>query len=497
MGIVIRQSSISTALTFIGIGLGYLNVLYFFPLYLSPEQIGLTRVIQDFAMLMVPFAQFGISQATLKFYPSFATKRERSDGFLTLMIMLALTGFLIFLILFNILNDPITNIFSKRSPEVNNYLGLVIVLTLILVIYNIISDYSRSLLKTVAPNFLREVFLRFLTTLSIFLYFLNVVDFDGFLSLIVGAYFLNLVLLISYLIRKGEFRISFNLANIVSWQQLKQIVQYGFFALIGASGALIIAKVDSVMVTSLLGTYSNGIYTTAFYMAVVIEVPRRMIVQISTPLISRGLEKENYNEVNTIYRKTALNQLIVGALLFIGLWANLDSIYTFVPNNEIYALGKWVVVIIGVAKLIDMGAGLNGEIIILSKYYRSNIILTGALAVFLIFSNLILIPRFGIIGAAYGTAFSLIMFNLIKYLFLLKKMSFQPFSINNLKVFLIGSAVLAAALGIPKLHDPLIDIIVRSAIITLLYSTLIILSRSSEDVMTIFEKTMAFIRRKQ
>ena len=79
MGIVIRQSSISTALTFIGIGLGYLNVLYFFPLYLSPEQIGLTRVIQDFAMLLVPFAQFGISQATLKFYPSFAKEKEKSE----------------------------------------------------------------------------------------------------------------------------------------------------------------------------------------------------------------------------------------------------------------------------------------------------------------------------------------------------------------------------------------------------------------------------------
>ena len=136
MGIVVRQSTISTALTFIGIGVGYLNVLYFFPLYLSPEQIGLTRVIQDFAMLLVPFAQFGLSQATLKFYPSFAKEKKKSDSFLTLMISLALIGFIVFLVLFNLLNEPITSIFSKRSSEVNNYLSLVITLTFILVIYN-------------------------------------------------------------------------------------------------------------------------------------------------------------------------------------------------------------------------------------------------------------------------------------------------------------------------------------------------------------------------
>jgi len=497
MGIVIRQSSISTALTFVGVGLGYLNVLYFFPLYLSPEQIGLTRVIQDFAMLLVPFAQFGLSQATLKFYPSFAKEKDKSDSFLTLMIGLALIGFIIFIIIFNLLNEPITSIFSKRSPEVNNYLSLVIILTFILVIYNIITDYTRSLLKIVAPNFLREVLLRLLTTVSIFLYFFKVVDFEGFLLLIVGSYFVNLLLLISYLLGRGNFKVRLNLTGIITGAELREIIKYGFFALIGASGAVIIAKVDSVMVTSLLSTYSNGIYTTAFYMAVVIEIPRRMIAQISTPLIARNLEKENYEEVGLIYGKTAINQLIIGALLFIGLWANLDSIYTFVPNNEVYVLGKWVVVIIGIAKLIDMGAGLNGEIIILSKYYKVNIIFTGALAIFVVLFNFLLIPAYGITGAAIGTGFSLLIFNIIKYIFLLKKMSFQPFTSNNLKVFLIGSLVLTTALVTPKFDNALSDIVIRSILITLVYSSLIILSRASEDVMKIFEQLKNLIRKRQ
>jgi O-antigen/teichoic acid export membrane protein len=450
-----------------------------------------------FAMLLVPFAQFGLSQATLKFYPSFAKEKDKSDSFLTLMVGLALLGFVIFLIIFNLLNEPITSIFSKRSPEVNNYLSLVIILTFILVIYNIITDYTRSLLKIVAPNFLREVLLRLLTTISIFLYFFKIVDFEGFLLLIVGSYFVNLLLLISYLVGRGNFKVRLNLSGVIASSELREIIKYGFFALIGASGAVIIAKVDSVMVTSLLSTYSNGIYTTAFYMAVVIEIPRRMIAQISTPLIARGLEKENYQEVGLLYNKTALNQLIIGALLFIGLWANLDSIYTFVPNNEVYVLGKWVVVIIGLAKLIDMGAGLNGEIIILSRYYKVNIIFTGALAILVVLFNLLLIPAYGITGAAIGTGFSLTIFNIIKYIFLLKKMSFQPFTSNNLKVFLIAVFVLTIALLTPKFDNALSDIVVRSILITLVYTSLIVLSRVSEDVMKIFEQLKNLIHKRQ
>ena len=59
MGIVIRQSAISTALSYAGVVIGYVNLLILFPRYMSPEEVGLARIIQDAAMLMVPFAQLG------------------------------------------------------------------------------------------------------------------------------------------------------------------------------------------------------------------------------------------------------------------------------------------------------------------------------------------------------------------------------------------------------------------------------------------------------
>ena len=45
MGLVIRQSFKSTLLTYVGVGLGALNLLFFFPRYLNPELIGLRELL--------------------------------------------------------------------------------------------------------------------------------------------------------------------------------------------------------------------------------------------------------------------------------------------------------------------------------------------------------------------------------------------------------------------------------------------------------------------
>jgi len=222
-----------------------------------------------------------------------------------------------------------------------------------------------------------------------------------------------------------------------------------------------------------------------------------MITQISTPIIARSLENNRFDEISAIYRKSALNQLIIGSLLLIGILANLDNIYLLIPNSNVYILGKWIVVIIGIGKLIDMGAGLNGEIIILSKYYRVNILLTAFLAMVTIGANLLLIPRYGIQGAAFGTAFSLFIFNLIKFIFIYSKFGIQPFSFNNVKVIFIAGLILAISLQFPSMDEIIMDILIRSAAITIGFSSLILITKCSEEIEQLFNSLLDFIRKQK
>jgi O-antigen/teichoic acid export membrane protein len=256
---------------------------------------------------------------------------------------------------------------------------------------------------------------------------------------------------------------------------------------------ILIGKMDSLMVTGFLGLTSVAVYTTAFYMATVIEIPKRAITQATTTLLARAFEKNDLQEIETLYRKTAINQLIIGMLLMIGIWANLESLFILMPKGEIYRAGSQVVILVGIAKLIDMAFGPSSEIIGLSRFYWFNLVCVSLLAVVVVITNYFFIPRFGITGAAYGSVIALIMYNAVKFIFIYLRMGIHPFTFATVKVVLISSAVVLMCVFLPRVHNVFADVLYRSAVITVVFSILIIGTRSSEEVNKIFRQVLTFI----
>lgn len=489
MGIVIRQSIISTAISYCGVAIGYVNLLYLYPKFLDPDQIGLMRTIQDAAILFTPFAQFGLAQSILKYYPRMVSNPETSGSFIRLILLLALIGFGIFLLAFKIFETPILSYFETNANEIIGYSSLVLWLTLILLILAILEAYSRSLLKTIVPNFLREIVARLLLAILVMLYFTGYLDFNQFIISTALAYLTCLIILILYLKYHGALKI-ITTPQPIDKTEIPGLLKYSLLSFAGMAGMIIIGKVDSIMVSGLLGLTANAVYTTAFYMATVIEIPKRALMQISMPMISRAFEKNDLDDIKRIYQKTSINQFIVGGLILIGIWANLHNIFALMPKGEIYEAGKYVVLIIGVGKLIDMMFGPSSEIIVLSKYYSFNIVLIILLAITLITANNLLIPKYGIDGAAYGSAMALVVFNLIKYVFIYFTLRMQPFNRATLKVVGISIVALGINYMIPKLNWVPLDLVIRSAAITLTYSSLIFLSKASPDGNKVFQKVL-------
>lgn len=495
MGIVIRQSIYSTIISYAGVVIGYINLLYLYPKFLSLDQIGLFRTIQDAAILLAPFAQFGLTQSIFRFYPQFVKDKSTSHTFITLMMLLALAGFAIFFVIFKIFETPLLAYFQDNAKEIIQYSSWVIWLTLLMVMISALEAFSRSLLKTIVPNLLREIVARLLLSVLVLLYFSGVLSFDQFVIGSVVTYLICLLLLISYLWQQGEISIQTDFKSL-DQNKFTELIKYSLLSFAGMAGMILIGKVDSMMVSAMLGLASNAIYTTAFYMATVIEIPKRALSQITMPLISKAFEQNEIKEVASLYRKTSINQFIIGSLLFIGVWINLDNIFNLMPKGENFELGKWVVIIIGFGKLMDMLFGPSSEIIVLSKYYRFNIILIILLASMVIISNNMLIPRYGIEGAAWGSAFALITFNVIKYIYIYIKYRIQPFEWATLKVLAIGGVTLAINAILFKIDNTLIDIIIRSSVVTIVFSSLIIWSRASVDATGIFRKMISLVRKR-
>lgn len=480
MGLVVRQSIQSSIISYTGVAIGYVNLLYLYPKFLSLEQVGLFRTIQDAAILFSPFAQFGLAQTIVRYYPRLVKDKHTSQAFINLILLLSLLGFGIFLLAFKIFESSILSYFEDNAAQIIQYTSIVIGSTFLLVLIAVLEAFSRSLLKTVIPNLLREVVSRLLLSVLVLLYFAQVFTFDEFILGSLISYLIWLVILIGYLWLNGELTFNTNLTSL-DRKHLPDLLQFSLLSFAGMAGMILVGKLDSIMVSAMLGYAANAFYTTAFYMATVIEIPKRALSQLAMPLISRAFEKGDTNEVASIYQKTSINQMIVGLLLLIGVWINLDSVFALMPKGDSYVAGKWVVIIVGGGKLMDMIFGPSSEIIVLSRYYAFNIVLILLLAAVVIVSNNILIPQMGIEGAAWGSALALTVFNVVKFFFIYWKVGIQPFQLKTLIVLAIGGITFLFNFLIPALDLLVLDILLRSSLVTILFSALIYFSKSSPE----------------
>ncbi|MEM7549084.1 MAG: oligosaccharide flippase family protein [Bacteroidota bacterium] len=487
MGIVIKQSLISSTIAYAGVILGAVNTLFILPAYLSFEQIGLYRAIIAISTISFPFALVGLSSITLKYIPRYKENEELKHRFFQFLLFLLVPAFLIFLVLFKVAREPLFGFMAKESPEVARYDFLIIVLVFINASTTLFDSFTRIHLNIVVVNIAREVVIKLMTGILVLLYAVDLLTFDQLLNSLILNYSAALILLALYSVNKGHYKPSLKpfLIPVDFW---KSIMPFGLISMLGSFSALIVSNVDILMVSAMLGLDKNGIYSTVMYMAIVIEIPRRILTQIASPLVSHAFEKNDLKEVNNIYKKTSLNLLIGGALFYLGIILNLDGILRLLPSGESLSAGKYVVILLGLGKLIDMGAGVNGEIVVLSKYYKFNLVSIAVLAACTIGFNLLFIPVFDMNGAAIATLVSLFLFNLSKFTFLFVKFKMQPFNLNTLKVIFITLAVYFIGSWLPVIEIAILDIILKSLFVLLIFGILIYWSKASEDVNQVIEK---------
>jgi O-antigen/teichoic acid export membrane protein len=493
MGVAIRQSILTSLISYAGVVVGYISLLYLYPKFLTPDQVGLLRTIQDAAMLMVPFATMGLAQAVLRYFPQYSTEQQTQRAFVGLMLLFALAGFLLFAAVFYAFENEILAFFEENASDVIHYKNLIVGLIFLLLFLTLFEQLSKSILHVAFPNFLRDIVIRILQAVLVTLYYFNVFDFRQFITGSVLIYVLTLSMLVIYLAR-NSVAASFKGLHIFSFKKIKEILQYSSLSFIGLSAMILIGKIDSIMVSGMLGLADVAIYTTAFYMATVIEIPKRAITTATTTLLARSFEKSNLPEVETLYKKTSLHQLIIGSLLFIGVWSNLDNIFLLMPNGSIYSTGGKVIILVGLAKLFDMTFGPSSEIISLSPYYRFNIICIAVLAAVVITCNYFFIPVFGINGAAYSSVLALVGYNVIKYIFIYVRLNMQPFTRHTLTVSAISLVVALTNVVLPKVDNVVIDIAYRSSVITALFSLLIISSKCSDEINEMFSRVVTKIK---
>jgi O-antigen/teichoic acid export membrane protein len=267
------------------------------------------------------------------------------------------------------------------------------------------------------------------------------------------------------------------------------------FSILNGFSLVIIQNVDVIMVNSMIGLDSAGVYSICFIFGVVVSLPARSIYKIANIVAAEAWKVNDLKTINDIYEKSCLTLFIIGLLFFLGVWVNIENIYHILGPD--YLPGRWVIFFIGLGSLVDMATGANSSVFGSSKYYKVQTVLLLLLVILIVISNLILIPKLGIVGAAIGSSGSLILLNIMRYLFLYFKFKFQPYNIRFLYVILIGAASYYIASKIPVFSNYIFDIFIRSTSMTIMFCLPIYLLKISEDITNKSDEILRLLKLKK
>lgn len=316
--------------------------------------------------------------------------------------------------------------------------------------------------------FLREFFQRFLTTILILLFAFDIIDFNQFITLFCLTYALIIILMLSYLVINNHIKLRFSF-KVVRLIDFKELFNFASFGLITSTASMFVIQIDKIMLSSGISEQTTGIYTLGVYLATLIEAPKRAISQTSTPLIAKAWGRNDLNEVGKLLKSTAIGQQFIGSLLFILLWCSIDNVYEIIPKEEIFSTGKWVVLFIGISKALTMAFGSTNEVLSFSPRYRSNLIFSILTLVLTITCNLILIPEYGLNGAAIASFITLTLLFASKAIFNYFFLKLSCFDKKNIIALIISALVLTSGVYLPDLKSPYYNIVYKSTFITIVY----------------------------
>ncbi|PIF06594.1 MAG: polysaccharide biosynthesis protein [Draconibacterium sp.] len=492
MGIIIKQSIKGAIWSYLGVAIGFVTTAYLFPKHLSADIIGLFSVLLAYSILFSQIASLGFNGITSRLFPYFRNPEKQHNGYTFIAFANMLLGISLFLILFFVLKPYLIASKIEKSALLSDYIWLLIPLTGFTLLFVILDEINKLLYNAVFGRFLQEFLQRTLIFSVTILFIFNIINLHQFiLAYVVGVSAKGLIIFM-YLLFRNELHFKPQL-DFITPTLKRDMISVALFNILSGAGSSLIFQLDKIIINKMLGLGQTGIYTIAFFFGTLVIIPSRTLLKISGTLIADAWKREDTSYILKLYKQTCINQFILALFLFGGIWINIDNILTILPAE--YAGGRWVIFFIGLGYVIDMATGANGQIIAYSKYYRSALWFVVLLIGVVVLSLMSFVPIWGIVGAAISIAFAFFVNNLLRFLFLYKKYGMQPFTWTFVWIIAVFLLAYGISYALPTL-SLVPDILLRSTVFTIIFISIILKLKVSEEINQMVQKLFAMINKK-
>ncbi len=404
---LIKGSSTSFIIRIIGIISGYIFTLIIARFY-GAEALGIFVLSLTVLQIFSVFGKAGLDNTSLRFVAELSSQGKWSTlkEFYKKSLYIAVPISIFFNILFFI-SAPYIATYIFKKPYLTDYFKLISTVYIPFVLLFIHSEAIRGLKKIAQYMFIQRagIFIVASILLLIVSFFLQK---SAYIPIVVYIFSLCLISFIAVYQWNRYLKLCTNPADSRNISY-RDILSVSIPLLFANTAGLIMSWTDIVMLGMFRTEEDVGIYNVAQKLAMLVSLPLMAINTIAAPKFAEFWGRRDLTSLTKVAKQST-------KLIF---WTSFPFVILFLlfPDlflemfGENFKVGTWALIFLTLGQFVNAVSGSVGYILQMTgnQVYYQNVIFVGSLINIIL--NLILIPKFGITGAAVSSMVSVIYWN--------------------------------------------------------------------------------------
>ena len=274
------------------------------------------------------------------------------------------------------------------------------------------------------------------------------------------------------------------------------LLSFSWPLVIGSFSYIFYTQTDRILLGFFKTSEDIGIYTVGSQIAHLLTFVIASFAYLFLPIMSELYSKKKIRDFSHLYKSTTRWIFLITLPLFLFFLFFPEEIILLLFGSS-YISGATVLRILALAFFVSASVGLTWDTLLAMGKTKFIMITQGAGAITNIVLNVLLIPPFGIEGAAIGTACGIIIMSIMQLIVIYRSIRFHPYDRQYLKISAISILIMlliTTAIGLFIEQIPCWSVLIIFPIYFVLYMSFVIKSKclQHEDVMilkAIQEKT--------
>lgn len=221
----------------------------------------------------------------------------------------------------------------------------------------------------------------------------------------------------------------------------ESLVRFSAPLVVASTVSALLAQVDKIMLGALANPAATGVYSYGYTLAAGVPVVLSIFGFLYLPLASRLDADENHTEVNRLYKVTTKWIYIAAFPMFLTFVAfSNDLVSAIFPKSTPESAA--VLAILSIGFFVSAANGRCQDTLSAFGYTRIILVVNTIAAVLNIVLNIVLIRRYGVVGAALASALSFFTLNALAMVVLWKTSGISPFSRLTVRTFVLLPVIL-------------------------------------------------------